>query len=146
MKGGSNSFMWYLRLILVVLLEQCIIKLYNFLKMSFHPVVIMMCNWSWNMYSISVFFSPCLNLFNFSYLWKVTNGKNKSKKSPNHIYSLLLILLEFISLVLLDLPCYHHETEVVLLNVNISIHTSMIDSILFQSFFVTQYLFFMRVL
>ena len=68
-------------------------------------------------------------------MWKVTNGKNKSKKNPNHIYSLLLISLECISLVLLDLPCYHHKTEVVLPNVNISIHTSVIDSILFPKFF-----------
>ena len=44
LKGGSNGFMWYLRLILVFLLKQCIIKLYNFLKMSFHPVVLMMHN------------------------------------------------------------------------------------------------------
>lgn len=67
-------------------------------------------------------------------MWKVTNGKNKSKKSSNHICSLLLIWLECISLVLLDLPCCHHETEVILLNVKISIHTSMIDSIPFPKF------------
>ena len=44
LKGGSNGFMWYLKLILVFLLKQCIIKLCNFLKMSFPPVVLMMCN------------------------------------------------------------------------------------------------------
>ena len=60
---------------------------------------------------------------------------NKSKKKTNHIYNPPPIRLECISLVLLGLPCYRHEMEVILLNVNISIQTSVVDIILFPKFF-----------
>ena len=68
--------------------------------------------------------------------------ENRSKKSPNHICSLLQIWLECISLVLLDLPCYHHETEVVLLNVNTSIHTrkKIWSSLKFNCFFIFRFI------
>ena len=68
-----------------VLLKHCIIKLYIFLKMSFHPVVLIMCNDVRKAFKVE----PCTVylyffhlVFNFPYLGKVTNGKNKSKKAP----------------------------------------------------------------
>ena len=90
---------------------------------------------------------PCtvyLYIFFILYLiFHICGKTNKSKKSPNDIYSLVLISLECISLVLLELPCYHHETEVILLNVNTSIHTSIID-ILFLKLFCDPVFVFMR--
>ena len=69
-----------------------------------------------------------------------TERTNKSKKSPSHIYSLLLIWFECISLALLGLPCYHHEMQVILLNsiLSFSIKMNIID-ICFQSFFVREF-------
>ena len=117
----------------------------NFLKMNFHPVIFMMCNDVHKAFKLE----PCRVylyffhlVFSFPCLWKVTNGKNRSKKSPNLICSLLQIWLECISLVLLDLPCYHHETEVVLLNVNTSIHTrnKIWSSLKFNHFFIFHFI------
>ena len=71
---------------------------------------------------------------------------NKSKKKTNHIYSPPPIRLECISLVLLGLPCYHHKMEDILLNVNISIQTS-IEDILFTKFFCDPvFVYYQRVL
>ena len=131
---------------LVVLLKQHIIKLHNFLKMNFRPAILMACS---RLLKLKHVHYMCI--FFILFLIFHICGKsqmertNKSKKSLNHIYSLLLIWLECISLALLGLPCYHYETEVILLNsiLSISIQTSIID-ICFQSFFVTHYLFFMR--
>ena len=64
-----------------------------------------------------------------------TERTNKSKKKTNHIYIPSPIRLKCILLVLSGLPCYHHEMEVILLNVNITIQASIVDIILFAKFF-----------
>ena len=105
--------------------------------MNFHQVILMMYNdvpKAFKVETCTVYLYFFHIVFNFPYLWKVTNGKNKQKKT-NHIYNPPPIQLEGISLVLLGLPCYHHEMEVILLNVNISIQTSVVDIILFPKFF-----------
>ena len=71
---------------------------------------------------------------------------NKSKKKTNHIYNPPPVRLECISLVLLGLLCYHHEMEVILLNVNISIQTSAVDIILFPELFCDTFVYYQRVL
>ena len=123
MKVGSNGFMWYLRADTSSFLKQCIIKLYNLLKMNFHRVILMMYKDVLKAFKVET--CTVYLYFFILYLISHTCGKsrmertNKSKKKTNHIYSPPPIRLECISLVLLGLPCYHHKMEVILLNVNI---------------------------